>query len=575
MSIKKKFATAVATAGLLAGLFGSALVPSAMAGNVDSSAAAFKASYTTVKTWTELWETDQDRDMARAGTSKVFGFPSNWSADGDNDWESSLQIGLFNSDHTKLDLSAAGNTTTILKAVSSNSNVKLAWAYNDSSVEQACNGDDVEDNMGASSSFVNLTNADQDEISSTSADFQGYWLCFAAKKETTAATSTITVSVGGVTATTFTMTAIGPIATVSVALNGSKYVAGGNNQIDDWATVIAKDAAGVVINGADNSISPNSDVYADDIDEQVDNAAGDSIDAADDGYLDSDGKTHESYNQMQINSDVCNSADAYGEDGDEGKSYSLKFQAADYQTNDEYVEGNAVSITCTGDASGAKVTKVTAEAVTGDTTYEELGLTDDGVLSVNATIVDADGLPLGNGAGSLDWYGMAFEFKSGSDTCLGDNTTGFYTEAIDGVAEIGTLAPEDCNPGKKSYTVVVANSDLAVSGAGDDPVEKKFVLSYTAAFAGHDGDISKTRNKAKTRATITADFGEDAAYGKVTFTVTTSKGVDQIFTRNANGDGVATLVLNRRNTRIYVFADATDFGDLFVGSTGIIAIRFR
>jgi hypothetical protein len=575
MSIKKKFATAVATAGLLAGLFGSALVPSALAGNVDSSAAAFKASYTSIVTTSEDYDADpQYRDMARSGTSKVFGFPSDWSyGTSINPW-TAIGVLLEKSDHSTLDLSATGFDTLILKAVSSNSNVRLAWAYDDNGAEQACDDSDVEANLGASSSYVDIAPADMTDSPYNASD--GYWLCFAAKKDTTAATSTITVSVGGVTATTFTMTAVGPIATVSVALNDGKYLAGGNNQIDDWATVIAKDAAGVVINGADNSISPSFDdmVYVEDGEEQVDNAAGDSIDAANDSYLDSDGKTHESYNQMQINSDVCNSADAYGEDGDEGKSYSLMFRAADYYTNDDYVDSNSVSITCTGDASGAKVTKVVGEVTSGDTDYVN-AVTEATDFAINATIVDADGRPLGNGAGSLSYHGMDFAFKAGIASCLHDATTGWSTVAIDGVAEIGTLAPEGCTPGKKSYSVVVANSDLAVSGAGDDPVSKTFVNSYTAAFAGHDGDISKTRNKAKTRATITADFGEDASYGKVTFTVTTANGVDQIFTRNANGEGVATLVLNRRNTRVYVFADAVDFGDVFVGSTGIIAIRFR
>jgi len=564
MSIKKKFATAVATAGLLAGLFGSALVPSALAtGSVSGGADTFKAAYSTID--------GQGSDMTRAtSTGSTFGFYSNYSVDTSSSSQAWVDFNLYNNIHDDLDLSLAANDGMVLSATSSNANVNIGWAYDqdDAADQNNCDeeaGDGILFGTTSAVQGVNGNGADGNEA---------YRLCIAAEKLTTAATSTITVKVDGVVAKTITVTAVGPVTSVAIALNSGKYLAAGNNSVDDWATVIAKDAAGTVINGADNTISQEDCIYVEDSEDQVENALGVIDAASSDGCLETNGATHAANTQMPVRSNVCNAADAYGEDGDEGKSYGLKIVAANWNAEDVYVDANTVTITCTGDASGAKVTKVVAEVTSGDTDYVN-AVTEATDFAINATIVDADGRPLGNGAGSLSPQGMDFAFKAGIASCLNDATTGFHTVAIDGVAEIGTLSPADCTPGKKSYSVVVANSDLAVSGAGDDPVSKTFVNSYTAAFAGHDGDISRTRNKAKTRATITADFGEDASYGKVTFTVTTSKGVDQIFTRNANGEGVATLVLNRRNTRVYVFADAVDFGDQFVGSTGIIAIRFR
>jgi len=559
MSIKKKFATAVATAGLLAGLFGSAFVPAAFA--TRTSAALPVAKYTEINEF----------GLVTNPKSGVFGYYSSDSdASADNAAEDLVAVNVVIKTSQSAYWDGSISSSLALTAASSNSAIKLTWALASSGgADSPCETrDDAKANFKTSDTVTGIASAPDGE----------YKLCFASAKSTSAATSTITVTAAGVVVSTFTMTAMGPVASVSVAVNDGKYIAGDNNYIDNWATIIIKDAAGTVLNGADNTVSDESSYTVCDSEEQVSNADG-VIDATD-GCTESqwnDALTHGAYDGLDLNDHVCNAADSYGDGGDEGKTYALKFNVDD-------VDSNAVSITCTGSAEFAKVTKVVAEVTSGDTDYlnADTEATD---FAINATIVDADGRPLGNGAGSLsrhdmglngDKLPMTFAFKAGLDSCLNDNTTGFHTEAIDGVAEIGTLSPADCNPGKKSYSIVVANSDLMVTnGNGDDAVSKTFVLSYTAAFAGHDGDISRTRNKAKTRATITADFGETAAYGKVTFTVTTSTGVDQIFTRNADANGVATLVLNRRNTRIYVYADASDFSEIWVGSTGIIPVRFR
>ena len=82
--------------------------------------------------------------------------------------------------------------------------------------------------------------------------------------------------------------------------------------------------------------------------------------------------------------------------------------------------------------------------------------------------------------------------------------------------------------------------------------------------------IARVRNAAKTSATITFDGGEGAAYEPVYFQVEKANGNVMEFRRRANGDGVARLVLNRRNTVVFVYAYA-ETGD----ESDTIRIRFR
>ena len=71
-------------------------------------------------------------------------------------------------------------------------------------------------------------------------------------------------------------------------------------------------------------------------------------------------------------------------------------------------------------------------------------------------------------------------------------------------------------------------------------------------------------------ATITFDGGEGAAYESVYFQVEKASGAVVEYRRRANGDGVARLVLARRNTEIYVYAfsETSDESDT-------IKVRFR
>jgi len=565
MSIKKKFATAVATASLLAGLFGSAFVPSAMAGIYDPTD-TIAARYTTLV---------EEPGLHQAGTAKSFGFQSGDAYDGDGDTDVAIGINLFKSAGNQYNFELDKNDAVPLKAVSSNSNVQLAWAYTDAGLEASCTNTDVEGNFGTSSTFVDVPAADMDNTEDNAVgDVDDvFYLCFAAKRDTTAATSTITVTVDGVVATTFSVTAVGPIASLTASItNGYKYIAEGNRYLDNWLTVIAKDAAGVQINGSATSVS-NEELFLADWIDQPENQQGDQISlfsgtpgslSTMDGDPIGSGTAQIAYDlDHNVCSEATTSVDA---DGDAGFSYVVKVE----DDVDGDIVSNGVTITCTLNSDGARVTAVTPEATSGGKLYNETAAGSDDLLSLVGTVVDEDGRPLGDGAHDVN-FGWEFDGDELLDFSSG---IGEYTEdyedrtVLGGEFTLGTLAPDLSRFGRHTYTVTAADSDLAISGAGDDPVAKEFTKTYLAINSASPSTITKVRNAAKTTAVFTADMGEDAAFDTVYFTVELKNGNVVEYSRRANAIGVAKLTLSKRNTTIYVYASYED-------DTNVLKCRFR
>jgi hypothetical protein len=541
MSIKNKFATAVATASLLAGLFGSAFVPSAL-GAVVTPADAVVPKYTTL---TPGGAVDQ------AGTSKVFGFQtedSNIDGESDTAW---IAVELFSdgaagAGDEVYDFELTKNAAVLLTATSSNSAVQVGFGYDsaDSSVE-ACSGANMV--FGTSATVYDVDGTDEGPGIVDSA----YKICLRSKTVTTAATSTVTVTVGGVVATTFTVTAVGPVASLTASItDGYKYVAEDNAAIDAWFTIIAKDAAGVQINGATTSISDET-VIVSDWDDQVDNAQEDQIVAlgANIGTI----GTGTSDIGYELEASACTEESGSGEgDGDAGSSYALKFEHTTAEGDD--VVSNAVTITCTLNSDGARVTAVTPEATTntgspnvnGGLTYNETAAGSDDDLYLVATVVDEDGVSLGDGALCVD-----FDWDFDGDADL-DSTNSGCQDAAGGEVLLGTLEPDTTRFGRFTYTVTAADSDLSTDV--DEEVEKAFTKTFTAVNSASAATISKVRNAAKTTAIFTADMGEDAAFDVVSFTVELKNGTVVVYDRRANANGVAKLTLSKRRTTIYVYA---------------------
>jgi hypothetical protein len=593
---------------LLAGIFGSAFVPAAMAASV-------KASYTEVYQGSEIAPFANDNDY---NLGRTIGFHSADSSVEDGTAEfTSVQIALFETTEKAENAQDTGDGGAIdgkrygatnydperLVATSSNDDILVSWAVDADGNAADCDDADLAPSVsprgvllggtfGASDTLYDANGVDEyaasitqgyidaaGDFSELDADDSGvddttdaFELCLTALNNDTAATSTVTVKADGTTVATLTVTAVGPADSIVLALAGSKYIAADNESVEDFLSIKVLDENKTVINGKASSVSSEDvdDIFgnlgindyegnpenANDSVVNLLNVLGDTTPSATD-YTGS-----EPY-LFNLSSSVCSS----DEDEDMiGKSYSVRVE-----DEDQDFLSNAISITCTESGEDARVTKVTPEATTGGLIYTEAGYDtgdDDGVLMLVATVVSGNGGILGEGSdiscSDFDWS-IDFATESFEDDSYIEEDEG--GDIIGGECELGYIVPGDTDGdelgetngdddglerlGLWSYTVTANESDLAEPGT-----DKDFALAYRATGTVDTVTIARVRNAAKTVATITFDGGESAAYESVYFQVEKANGAVVEYRRRANGDGIARLVLSRRNTTIYVYAFA-------------------
>lgn len=586
VSIKRKVLTAVTTAAMLAGVFGAAFVPSASAVLITADPVVLP-KYTTLTEGALLQETSNG--------SKIFGLQSASSTDTASATNAFITVDLFSAGAGGVGTTGYDFVTNNLqlKATSSSSKVKVAWAYEDDGTADGCADVDTTSVFNTSNiqeGVASLTNDTEDS------DFK---LCIAADSATSAGTSTINVYANNVLASTFTVVAVGPVASLTLSiLDGYKYISEDNDLLDDWLKVVAKDSAGTVINGASNTVSNETitvDNYADNPEHAQTEAA--VVFVANNFTSDSDGATAASMNRLDVSAAVClddsGTASNPENDGEAGTSFALAVQ----DDTDSDIVSNKVTITCTGDEQGAKVTAVTAEATTGGITYDETGAGADDELSLTATVTDAAGRPLGDGADSFDVF-ADFQATAGgyNDLEWESNESEF---AVGGEIVVGYLEPAGGTVAKKySYTVNIqvvdqgpvtdgdcdtTATDEAATGTSEadaildddtDCVSKSYALTYTSVDAdAFEVETTVFRNKARTTARIVVDFGEDNAMELVDFTVEFANGDMTTYSRKANANGVATFRISRRNTTVTVLAEA--FGGATDLASDYLEIKFR
>jgi hypothetical protein len=630
VSIKNKLVTAVTTAGLLAGLFGSAFVP------------AVNAALTAKAAYTEIYTVGADVTGADViGNGGTIGLYSDSIAAGVNGsvQESAsateVEIAFFHSsfrcndggddvgandctDGTRYGDDDLYDDEDIvsLKATSSNNDLLVAWGMDadgdrwgedlsdpadgdasDAGEVNACadidnvvsprgavvsgqfaSSDTIADSGGLTNHATEareMIDADGAAVSNddgTDDTVKTFVLCIVAADDDVAATSTISLTVNGVAAGSFIVKAMNVPTSLTAAFAGGSKIAGDNETVEDYFTVYAKDANGTVLNGKSSTIS--SLALAD-----LGTEGEESDDRADDTEIVAFGGAGAQDYLQDLAGDVCLTE----EGGDDtGKSYKVSFTldnvngvaSADLTSND-------LTITCGQSSEDARVTKVTPEATTGGLVYEEAGALDDGVLMLVATVVSANGSAMGDGSGvtcaDFDWSIAFTDAAFDDESTIVDDEDG---DVIAGECDLGYLVPggadNDADLGESdddglsrlglwSYTVTADESDLATPGT-----DKDFALAYRATGTVDTVTIARVRNAAKTVATITFDGGESAAYESVYFQVEKANGAVAEFRRRANGDGIATLVLSRRNTTIYVYAFA-ETGD----ESDTIKVRFR
>lgn len=578
MSIKRKFATAVATASLLAGLFGSALVSTA------SAAGRIGGSGTVSTSRSEIYSGDSDIEETVAST------------DDGTDYKGTLDLffdisaanineapDVDQEIHYYFETSGGSAVTSVqnLKATSSSSVIDVAWMYNnDGTAATDCEDNDIGDGANWSTSDV-VEGAGDDAAYLGWAG--GYVLCFYPNR---AGKATITVVADGVTLPAVTVTAFGDLTTLTLAVrNGHNYIADGNAEVASYFTVVAKDSAGQVMNAAGSgAYSQDGDLEYWDISEAAANPQfADDADAnffSEDDYTDPRGETDYSgfYSEEDddfeyglsaqkyaLQSGVCATADA-------GKTYALAVEAVNDDGDD--VTSNTVSITCTGDE--AKVTDLSVEATGGARKYNETGIYQNDELSILATIVDQANRPMGVGVT------VNFDVSIDGDSSL--NETAFDDIDFNGATyngaplgnkvRVGYLEPDVSLKAVYPYSVTLANSDL---GADDEVVySEDFTYTVDASVVEKTYTISVVKNAAKTRATMTVNFGASCSRQMVDFDVELANGDVKYLTRRADINGVAKLTMERRNTKIYVTAFCG--GDPITGydlESSLRGVRFR
>lgn len=586
VSIKRKVLTAVTTAAMLAGVFGAAFVPSASAVLITADPVVLP-KYTTLTEGALLQETSNG--------SKIFGLQSASSTDTASADNAFITVDLFSE--------GAGGVGTVgydfatndlqLKATSSSSKVKVAWAYEDDGTADNCADVDT-------TSVFNTSNIQEGVASLTDdAEDSDFKLCIAADSATSAGTSTINVYANNVLASTFTVVAVGPVASLTLSIvDGYKYISEDNDLLDDWLKVVAKDSAGTVINGASNTVSNETitvDNYADNPEHAQTEAA--VVFVANNFTSDSDGATAASMNRLDVSAGVCledsGTAANPENDGEAGTSFALAVQ----DDTDSDIVSNTVTITCTGDEQGAKVTAVTAEATTGGITYDETGAGADDQLSLTATVTDAAGRPLGDGADSFDVFAdfqataggyndLEWESNEGEIAVGGEIEVGYlepaggtvakkYTYTVDiQVVDQGPVTDGDCDTTATDEAATGTSEEDAILDDDTDCVSKSYTLTYTSVDAdAFEVETTVYRNKARTTARIVVDFGEDNAMELVDFTVEFANGNVVTYSRKANADGVATFRISRRNTTVTVLAEA--FGGTSDLASDYLEIKFR
>jgi hypothetical protein len=587
VSIKRKVLTAVTTAAMLAGVFGAAFVPSASAVLITADPVVLP-KYTTLTEGALLQETSNG--------SKIFGLQSSAAQDNASADTASIIVDLFSAGAGGVGTTGYDFVTNDLqlKATSSSSKVKVAWAYENDGTSDNCGDVDTTGTFNTNNiqeGVASLTNDANDS------DFR---LCIAADTATSAGTSTINVYANNVLASTFTVVVVGPVASLTLSiLDGYKYISEDNDLLDDWLKVVAKDSAGTVINGASNTVSDETitvDNYADNPEHAQTEAA--VVFVANNFTSDSDGATAASMNRLDVSAGVClddsGTAANPENDGEAGTSFALAVQ----DDTDGDIVSNTVTITCTGDEQGAKVTAVAAEATTGGLTYTETGAGTDGDLSITATVTDAAGRPLGDGADTFDVFAdfqataggyNDLEWESNEDEIAvgGEIEVGFlepaggtvakkYTYTVDiQVVDQGPVTDGDCDTANTTDEAATGTSEAdAILDDDTDCVSKSYTLTYTSVDAdAFEVETTVFRNKARTTARIVVDFGEDNAMELVDFTVEFANGDVVTYSRKANANGVATFRLSRRNTTVTVLAEA--FGGTTDLASEYLEIRYR
>ena len=572
MSIKKKFVTAITTAGLLAGLFGSAFVPSALARGGAGTAPAPGLSgwrFTSEDSLPDFDQSGVDVLSGADGGTAMSAVIASHQDTGEDD----LSIGfeLRDSDNDPIQVATLVATSTGF--------VEVGWALRERFATNQngngpykfaeCDSNYLDDSaFGLSDTVTDAkSDGDQDGYYVNHVDEGEFFLCFRVKDATKPGKSTITVTANGVKLTTITMTVLGDLASLTLsAKRGYTAVATGNAEIDEFFTVIGKDSAGQAINQI-----AGIDLYLNEYtNEAITEAGSDDADVIEDAQGDTMDFVTDSFDRtssLDLEASICDVESYTGAgDADAGESYALAVEMLNW--DGDVITSNAVTASCTGADSKAVLSNIVAETATGEADWaaSTAGEADsDGVIAIYATVKDSAGRLMG-----LDnTIGFDITLNADFDTDL-DLTEVESQVGPGGKIMLGYIVPDMTALAKYSYEVTIADSNFGTALAQ----ELVTTLYYTAASGIElDYSLSRVRNAAKTVATWTADYGVACSNARIEFNWENADGTKfGTVERRANISGVAKFSLARRNQTIFVYAAGCDN---YGAESDFVKARFR
>ena len=594
MSIKNKLVTAVTTAGLLAGLFGSAFVPAASgAGRIDPTLTpvagrttfAHGASFGGVDTLGATTPTAAaSPNAAKNQVNKASSRSLYWSqvaAYGDFDAVSTaatsatayIDIKLKDSTGTEIE------SQMDLKATVNNTLIGVAWAYESGSATQI----GCDDNDAGTPVVYDIPTTTYDTLDEVEAVDDGalgvYRLCVLSEGATKVGTSVITIVANGVTLPTVTVTTLGDLASVELsAAAGFNAVSYSNNAVARFWKVIGKDKAGNVLNSGDTSwggtlaaFNITEDSAAPDHASGLDSSWTYIDETAGEVDLDLAGYGLRAMNRYTLSADVCNTASYTGAgDGDEGKAFALAIEGV--SAGADVITSNAVSIKCTRDENYAKVGSISATATSGPVDYVDAD--EDTAWYVYAYMVDVtDGSPIGVGA---DFIGGTYDLDISNPTALTGATWTVNASATSFSGTNGRVLLGSMDPGgafaavKHEYVVKVASTNFYDEEVLDKtavPLAQKLYFDASVDFETIATTFKRTANKRS--ATVTVNCGYADSLSPVVFVITKGNGDVVDRSRRANINGVVKITLSARNTTWDVYAECSD------DDSEVAIIRFK
>ena len=499
LCIKNKLVTAVTTAGLLAGLFGSAFVPAARAAAATTDPATVTAAEFTAVT-------------GKGTSARPYG----------------LATADLAATGIAVDLTVKDFAATPLVVVSKPLTYTASSGFYVHATSAACGG-----NGAATVASV------------TQATSTGGLACLTVKAASltqSPGVGTVTISsVNGVIKTLY-FANLGSVASVAIAVRTtafSNHIAVSNGEVTNYLTFTAKDSAGTVLEGA----------VSNDFTQTNTNAGT--------AYVDGTGAA----GQLDLSAAACDGTKVSGDTITVKITHTATSVASNTLTLTCTGQANAISAITLYDAdfnvlNGAtgSETSVAVYATLVDAQGRLVGEggadvdfeTADGLFAAVAGLVVADHIrfaPIATADNDIDFTGG-----------IADDIAAAYNEV-----ELGAWVFRTDAYGKQSLRITVPNNDLAYKASSGLSKKSTFTVSYTTedfnGAAASGGTIAASVNAAKRIGSFTLS----AAAGKlVTITVErVSDGKVWTYYRKANASGVATFLI-RKVGRFDVFASYGD-----------------